>query len=352
MRQILFVTLIFIVSFSAIAQKMMPKNIIFMIGDGMGFEQVKAAGMYLNGQAGTLPFEALAVKGEVTTKSADSAVPDSAAAGTAMATGIKVNNQVVSIALPGDGKDLKTFTEFFKEYGKRTGILTNSYLNDATPACFSAHARKRGDFDELSIDMRINTHPNLLFGGGCKGMSVTLLADAGYAVASDLKSMEALTSDSKYWAGLFGDSMLPFERDGDYSNLPHLSQMVKKALSLLDNEKGFFIMIEGGLIDKAGHGNDLGRNIGETVEFGNAVKTALDWAKERDDTLIIITADHETGGLTVVKNNGKGNYPEVTWKYKEHSGVNVPLYVWGKNADAFGNIIDNTDFFKVISSWK
>ena len=352
MKKVFCLIAVFMVSFSAFSQKMMPKNIIFMIGDGMGFEQVKAAGMYLNGQEGALPFESLPVRGEVMTKSADSAVTDSAAAATAMATGIKVNNQVVSIALPGDGKDLKTFTEFFKEYGKRTGILTNSYLNDATPACFSGHARKRDDFEELSRDMIKNVHPSLLFGGGCKGMSAGFLEDAGYAVATDLKSMEELTPESKSWAGLFGASMLPYEKGGDYSRLPRLSQMVKKALLLLDNEKGFFIMVEGGLIDKAGHGNDLEKSIGETVEFGNAVKTVLAWAKDRNDTLIIVTADHETGGLTVIENNGRGNYPEVTWKSKGHSGVNVPLYVWGENSEAFGKTIDNTDIFKTITSWK
>jgi len=339
-------------SFPVFPQEMMPKNIIFMIGDGMGPEQVKAAGMYFNGKEGSLSFESMPVKSEVTTKSADSDVTDSGAAATAMATGVKVNNKVVSIALPGDGKDLKTMVEFFKEKGKLTGILTNSYLNDATPACFSGHARKRGDFEELSNSMMKDVHPNLLFGGGCKGMNEDLLKDAGYDVATDLESMEKLPAESKYWAGLFGSSMLPFEKDGDFSKLPHLSQMVKKALALLDNDKGFFIMIEGGLIDKAGHGNKLEANIGETVEFSNAVKVVLDWAKERKDTLIIVTADHETGGLTVVKNNGKGVYPEVTWKSKGHSGVNVPLYAWGKNSEVFANTIDNTDFFKIITSWK
>ena len=330
----------------------MPRNIIFMIGDGMGFEQVKAAGMYLNGQEGTLSFESFPVKGEVTTRSADSAITDSAAAATAMSTGVKVNNQVVSIALPGDGKDLKTFVEFFKEYGKITGIITNSYLNDATPAGFSGHARRRNDFEALGLDMVKNVHPNLLFGGGCKGISVDLLKASGYAVATDLKSMDELDAGSKYWAGLFGASMLPFENNGDYSKMPHLSQMVKKALMLLDNEKGFFIMIESGLIDKAGHGNDIEKNIGETVEFANTVKTVLEWVQDRNDTIVIVTADHETGGLTVIKNNGKGNYPEVTWKDKGHSGANVPLYVRGGNSDAFGGKMDNTDFFKTIESWK
>ncbi len=353
MRRILCFALLVLISFSASAQKMMPKNIIFMIGDGMGKEQVKAAGMYLNGQEGTLSFEQLPVKGEVTTKSADSDVTDSAAAATAMSTGVKVNNQVVSIAVPGDGKDLKTMVEYFKEKGKLTGILTSSYLNDATPACFGGHARKRGELEELSNEMMKNVHPNLLFGGGCKGMNPKLLQEAGYAVSTDLETMEKLSPDSKYWAGLFGGGVLPYEKNGKFDKLPHLSQMVAKSLKLLDNEKGFFIMIEGGLVDKAGHGNKIEENIGETVEFANAVKVVMDWAKDRSDTLVIVTADHETGGLTVVKNNGKGVYPEVAWKSKGHSGANVPLYVWGMNSEEFAKgAIDNTDYFKIITSWK
>ena len=352
MRRLFCILLFILVSFPAFSQGKMPKDIIFMIGDGMGPEQVKAAGMYLNGQEGTLSFEGMPVKSEVTTKSADNAVTDSAAAATAMATGVKVNNKVVSIALPGDGKNLKTMLELFKEEGKLTGVLTTSYLNDATPACFSAHGRKRDDYVELSSYMMKDGHPNLLFGGGCKGMTPALLKEAGYSVSTDLESMEKLSSEQKYWAGLFGTAPLPFEKDGDFSRLPHLSQMVKKALVLIDNDKGFFIMIEGGRIDHAGHANNLEANIGETIEFSNAVKVVLDWAKDRKDTLIIVTADHETGGLTVKKNNGKGAYPEVTWKSKGHSGVNVPLYVWGKNSEAFGKPIDNTDFFKIITSWK
>ncbi|HCE42475.1 MAG TPA: hypothetical protein DET40_02885 [Lentisphaeria bacterium] len=352
MKRLCWSIVLLLVSFPVLAQEMMPKNIIFMIGDGMGPEQVKAAGMYLNGQEGTLSFEGMPVKSEVTTKSADSSVTDSAAAATAMATGAKVNNKVVSVALPGDGKDLKTMLEFFKEKGKLTGVLTTSYLNDATPACFSAHGRKRDDYVELSSYMMKDSHPNLLFGGGCKGMSPDLLKEAGYSVSTDLESMEKLSPESKYWAGLFGSGVLPYEKTGNFDKLPHLSQMVKKALTLIDNDKGFFIMIEGGLIDKAGHVNKLETNIGETIEFSNAVKAVLDWAKDPKDTLIIVTADHETGGLTVIKNSGKGVYPEVTWKSKGHSGVNVPLYAWGMNSEAFSKTIDNTDFFKIITSWK
>ncbi len=344
--------LIFLVSLSVSAQKTMPKNIVFMIGDGMGPEQVKAAGMYLNGKEGTLFFETLPVKGDVTTRSADSEVTDSAAAATAMATGVKVNNKVVSVALPGDGKDLKNMIEVFKEKGKLSGLVTTSYMNDATPACFSTHGRKRDDYEALSSDMMKNARPNLMFGGGCKGMNPVLLKEAGYSVATDLESMEKLTSESKYWAALFGTSPLPLEKEGKFDKLPHLSQMVTKALSLLDNDKGFFIMIEGGRIDHTGHSNKIDANIAETIEFANAVKTVIDWAKNRKDTLVIVTADHETGGLTVKKNNGKGVYPEVEWKSKGHSGVNVPFYAWGMNSEEFGRTIDNTDFFRIITSWE
>ena len=323
-----------------------------MIGDGMGFEQVKAASIYLGGSEGSLCFESFPAKGEVMTRSADSEITDSAAAATAMAAGVRVNNRVISIRLPGDGKALKTILELFKEKGKLTGLLTNSYLNDATPAAFAAHARKRDDFEEIDKDMLESVHPNLLFGGGCNGISVKILKDADYAVATDTKSMYELSKGSgKYWAGLFGSSVLPYEKDGDFSRLPHLSQMVGKALELLDNEKGFFIMIEGGLIDKVGHLNNTEANIAETVEFHNAVKVVVDWAGNRGDTLVIVTADHETGNLLVGKNNGKGNPPEVTWKSRGHTDKDIPFYAWGENSETFHGKIDNTDFFRIITSW-
>ncbi|MEE8308111.1 MAG: alkaline phosphatase, partial [Gammaproteobacteria bacterium] len=125
--------------------------------------------------------------------------------------------------------------------------------------------------------------------------------------------------------------------------------MTATALSILDNDPdGFFLMVEGGRIDHAGHGNDIQRNVLETVEFANTVQVAMDWAAGRTDTLILVSADHETGGLTVLENNGFGALPTVEWSSGSHTGVNVPVYGWGVNAKMISGVMDNTEMFAVV----
>ncbi|MBN1974764.1 MAG: alkaline phosphatase [Sedimentisphaerales bacterium] len=327
-----------------------PKNIIFMIGDGMGFEHVKAGGMYAYGQAGTLSFESFPYSGECTTYSANNSVTDSAAAGTALATGVKVNNYVVSTAIPGDGSELETLTEYFKARGKRTGIVTNAYTTDATPATFGAHAADRDFYTEIAEDYRFRTRPNVLFGGGGNGMNVSNFEAAGYTVVTTRAQMQAIDTDAVIMLnGQFGDSSNHYEPG--LGALPHLSEMAVTALDILDNgPNGFFVMIEGALIDKACHSNMLKEAVLETVEFSNAVQEVINWAQGRDDTLIIVTADHECGGLKVTKNNGAGVLPEVTWGGTNHTGVNVPLFAWGENAQLVSGVMDNTEMFWVCTA--
>ena len=122
--------------------------------------------------------------------------------------------------------------------------------------------------------------------------------------------------------------------------------MTDVALDILDNEpNGFFLMVEGGRIDQAGHDNNIPRNIFETIEFANSVQKAIDWSTGRNDTLIVVAADHETGGLTVVQNNGQGQFPDVQWSTTNHTNKNVPVYGWGFKAYLAGNVSDNTDIF-------
>jgi alkaline phosphatase len=149
-------------------------------------------------------------------------------------------------------------------------------------------------------------------------------------------------------SGQFGDTHLPYEHDGPGS-LPHLSEMTEVALDILEGDPdGFFLMVEGGLIDRAGHLNDLQRNIAETIEFASAVDKAIQWSQGCTDTLILVTADHETGGLTVLQNNGQGELPAVSWSTTYHTGVNVPLYAWGVNAELVSGVLDNTDLFDIM----
>lgn len=320
-----------------------PKNVILFIGDGMGTQQVKAAGIYANGRQGTLSFEQFPYSGTVTTHSANDEITDSAAAATAMATGTKVNNGVVSIAKPGDKRELPTLLEFYKGQGKSVGLVTTVYITHATPACFGAHATSRNKHSDIAQDYLHRSQPNVLMGGGGHGMKVSRAKEVGYTVVTDRSEMKAIdTENITMLSGQFDDE-IPYEYDG-VDDMPHLSEMTDTALNILDNDPdGFFVMIEGGKIDWAGHKNKLERNIFETIEFANAVSTAVNWAKGRDGTLIVVTADHETGGLSVVKSNGKGKFPKVKWSTKGHTGVPVGIYAWGFGADSFTGQIDNTD---------
>jgi alkaline phosphatase len=125
--------------------------------------------------------------------------------------------------------------------------------------------------------------------------------------------------------------------------------MTSSALNILDNDPdGFFLMVEGGRIDHASHQGDIARAVLETVEFSSAVQAALVWAAGRTDTLIIVTADHETGGLTVIKNNGQGSMPEVSWSTQGHTLLQVPVYAWGAKAGLINGAMDNTDVFRII----
>jgi alkaline phosphatase len=328
-----------------------PKNIIFMIGDGMGFEQVKAAGMYLNGEPGTLSFESLPYKGEVTTRSANNSATDSAAAATAYATGVKVNNEVISRAYPGNGSELETLLEYFKVRGKSTGLVTTVYITHATPAAFGAHNIDRDNLSQIANDYLNKTRPNVLFGGGGSdnGVTVSAFQNAGYIVVTNRDQMQTLDTDLVTMvSGQFADGYL--NNEPNMGEQPHLSEMAVTALDILDNNpEGFFVMIEGGKIDEAGHANNRDNNILETVEFANTVQKVLDWAQGRDDTLIIVTADHETGELKVTKNNGAGAFPTVTWNSVDHTGVNVPLFAWGDNAQLISGVMDNTEMFWVCT---
>ena len=341
--------LILIISSLNFANAAPAKNVILFIGDGMGLEQVKAAGMYANGEPNTLSFEAFAHKALVTTYSVNSSVTDSAAAATAIATGHKVNNRVISMAFPGDHSELETLLEYAKSLDKKTGLVTTVYISHATPAGFGAHENDRDNYNQIVDDYLNQTRPNILF-GAANYITIAQAAAAGYQTVTNYSTMsEVDTNTVTYISGQFGTNQIPYEYDG-VGNMPHLSEMTATALDILDNEpNGFFLMVEGGTIDWACHGNDEYRAIPEVVELANSVQVAIDWATGRTDTTIIVTADHETGGMTVDQNNGKGNFPTVSWSIGDHTGANVGLWAWGVNAPLVSGILDNTDFFAICT---
>ena len=325
-----------------------PKNVILLIGDGMGFEHIEAARLHLGEN---LCFEDFIYQGELRTYPADvTVITDSAAAGTALATGRKVFKDVVSVAIPGDGSELDTLLELYKSQGASTGLVTTTYMTHATPATFGAHEDKRTNLDEIALDY-FSQEPliNVLLGGGGNGLDPDIVPEV-YTTVTDYSSMSQLDTEVEdlLVSGQFGNTHLPYEYDG-MGDLPHLSEMTATALAILDNdEDGFFLMVEGGKIDLACHNNDLERMIGEMVEFNNAVQVAIEWVQENDnmsETLILVVSDHETGGL---------DYDELTgtasWSSKEHTEMNVPAYAYGVNAGLVRDVMDNTFIFTVVSA--
>jgi len=320
-----------------------PRNIILFIGDGMGEAQVKVGSYFATGMEAGLPFQQFPVRSVVTTYSADSPITDSAAAATAMATGRKVNNGVLSVAIPGDGEPLETILELSLKQGRRAGIVTTTSITHATPAAFAAHQPSRTDGASIARDMLHGAKPDLLFGGGGEGMDPQMAQESGYRVITDRESMLKLTFKDLPVSGQFGTTHMPYESEG-LGNLPHLSEMTQKAIDLLSQDPaGFFLVVEGGRIDHAAHRNDVQLLVGEVLEFSRAVEVALQWAEGDSHTLIVVTADHETGGLEILHGASQGQIPEVRWSTTGHTGIPVPLYAWGLGACSFAPQLDNTE---------
>jgi alkaline phosphatase len=324
------------------------KNVILFIGDGMGFEQVKAAGMFATGRPGTLSFESFPFRGSVNIGNAEGKGTDSAAAATAMGTGVKVGNKVISMALPGDGAPLETALERFQTSGKSTGLVTTTIVTHATPAAFGAHEPDRYNYSGIVADYLNDSRPNVLM-GGAQYLTADAARSAGYTVVADRDALHALDTESEILvSGQFGSGNMPYEADG-LGGLPHLSEMTLAALQILDNDPdGFFLLVEGGRIDHACHANDIERAVGETIEFSRAVSVAVAWSESHPDTLLIVTADHETGGLQVLANNGAGNLPAVTWGTTGHTPVPVPVFARGIGAEAVSGSMENTDIFLLM----
>ncbi|PZM64523.1 alkaline phosphatase [Paenibacillus dendritiformis] len=301
------------------------KNIIVLIGDGMGPAQVSAARIYsknklkkpsLNldsmyvGQATTF-----ADKGEDGDTIVSGEVTDSASAGTAFATGHKTYNAAISVSNEDISKPFASVIEASKAAGKSTGLVTTARITHATPAVYAAHVRNR-DNENAIASQYLESGVDVLLGGGKRHFvskkekgkrdDKTIIPDfekKGYKVVYDKKGLAALTSKNQKILGLFHDSHVDYVLDRK-PETPSLADMTAKAIeSLSSNPNGFTMMVEGGRIDHAAHANDFGAMIEETLDFDAAVKVALDFAKKDGNTSVVITADHETGGLSLARDN-------------------------------------------------
>lgn len=416
------------------------QNVILFISDGCGYNHVKAASFYQYGEEGKQIYQKFPVQYAMSTYSlinpeynpekawetfeyVMNKPTDSAASGTALATGVKTYNGKVGV----DSNDsaLKNAVEHFESLGKSTGVITSVPVAHATPACFVVHDTSRHDYSDIAKKMILESSVDVIMGCGHPYYDDSgkfsydfdfEMEDIWRAVLSGKAGSDA-DGDSipDYWefiedrsdfqqfmtgptpsrvigvakarntlqAGREGDAhadafVVPFNEA-----VPTLEEMTKAAINILDeNEKGFFLMVEGGAVDWTSHANQSGRMIEEEIDFNKSVKAAVEWVNTNsnwDETTIVVTADHETGYITgpgsndtanvkdaaklwiPLKNNGKGKMPGMEWHSCKHTNSLIPLYAKGKHADKFakyavkkdpvrGAYLDNSDVGKFLLS--
>lgn len=316
------------------------KNVIVMIGDGMGENHLNLAK-----QEGAELFmeSSYDLRGQSKTRSLME-VTDSAAGATALACGVRVINGTIGVygfdpfglfATP------RSITETAIAHGMKAGVVTTDSTTGATPAGFSTHVISR-QLDSAIADEQLSSDLDLIWGAATDSFNEQEAADNGFSVVTTKEEMQALTSDERSY-GQFSDNMWKLEVPEDDAS-PNLTEMTEKAIALLDNDDGFFLMVEGAHIDKHSHGSANGFHYPEKVanmtealeEFDNAIEAAVRFAREDGETMVIVTADHETGAI-MQQDDGKYVYTSGS-----HSAANVPLFVYGSDTlIPNGEAVDN-----------
>ena len=328
------------------SQKKSP-NIILMIGDGMGLTQI-SSGMYANDNSTAL--EQFDYIGLSKTASFDKLITDSAASGTAMASGIKTNNKVLGIS--PDNIHQKSILEICKEKGYKTALIATSSIVHATPASFYAKENSRYNYENIALQLR-NHNIDIFIGGGSKYFTTrkderNLINEMSeYEFIKSLDELEKSISTKFGYFTYFDEP--PSILNGRPANLDRITRTILNKLSL--NKSPFIVVIEGSQIDWGGHDNDSKMVLSEFIDFDSAIKEALEFAKNDGNTLVVVTADHETGGMSL--NGGEINNVNIKFNTKSHTGTMVPVFSFGPSSETFSGIYENTQiFYKLRESIK
>ena len=321
------------------------RNVIFMIGDGMGLEQLSTAWVVNNRHLNIT--DNISKIGLQWTYSANKLVTDSAAAGTALATGNKTKNGKIGVSV--DNEPMETLTEYAKSKGKKTGTSVVCRICDATPAVFSTHYHDRDSLHRI-IAQFVDSNLDFLSGGGLKwwenrpdGRDLTAEVEAkGYTFVKDIESLKAVESGPVIALTAYKELPPALDRGTAHQDA------VRKALELLDNKKGFFLMVEGSCIDDWCHANKVGYAVEEILDFDRTVGVVLEWAAKDGETLVIVTADHSTGGMTLLGGNVKKQKVAVNFANDGHNGIALPVYAWGPGAEKFVGIYENAELSRKI----
>ncbi|MBA4692326.1 MAG: alkaline phosphatase [SAR86 cluster bacterium] len=318
------------------------KNIILLIGDGMGPNQVALARFATGGPDHRLSFENFPITGIVYNHSSDSLYTDSAASATAWATGVKTKNRY--LAVDAEKKFLPTIPELLSAKGYKSGLVANSSITHATPAAFYAHIDSRYKEKEIA-KMLIDSDIDIALGGGQEFFDVTASQDSPFMIYDKRLLDSTLLNSKEQVIGLFAED--GFDRE---KGTPTQLEMTQVALSFLkkksQNCSGFFLMSEGSQIDWAGHDNNVEYMLIEFADFEATVLAATNFALANQDTLILVTADHATGGLVLQR--PKGSKVQAQWTTGSHDLSPVNIYAYGPGAELFSGVMDNTEIFDRI----
>jgi alkaline phosphatase len=316
------------------------KKVILLIGDGMGLSQVYAAytvnQCFLN--IFSMPFIGLSK-----TNSIDNYITDSAAGGTALSTGSKTKNGY--LAVDSAGNPLETILEQSERNGLRTGLVSTSAITHATPASFIAHVAGRENYEEIATYF-LKTDIDVFVGGGINHFAkradgrnlVKELQQKGYYVGYSLTNSDTIKSEKV--AILTAPEHNPKMSEGRGNMLTDATKLAIKTLDK-NNKKGFFLMVEGSQIDWGGHNNDAQYITNEVIDFDKTVGYVLEYARQNPGTLVIVTADHETGGLTLIDGNLSKNTFTPAFSTTHHSATPVPVYAYGPGAELFTGFYEN-----------
>lgn len=323
------------------------RNVVLVIGDGMGVGQVSTASLLLHGADGGLAVEAAQIVGLMRTSCADRPVTDSAASATALATGFKASYRSLSV-LP-DGRRARTLFEAAHDAGLATGVVTTGGLADATPAGFLVHVPTRKQFAEV-LGQLLVAPAEVRIGGDWTAYAEAsrdeayrqVLADAerlvptGTTVVRDAAALESAATPLV--------ALLP-PRPGDSAYGPDLEVSTRVALDrLAADADGFVLMVECELTDETGHANDIEGLVTSVEELDRTVRAVLEFAAGRDDTLVLVTADHDTGGVAVAGGDRFADgRARVRWASHDHTAQWVPLFGFGPGAERFGRVLDTTE---------
>jgi alkaline phosphatase len=327
-------------SFDNDGKEMPIKQIILMIGDGNGLAQI-SAGLFANGNQ--LSLTQLKNMGLVKTQAADDFTTDSAAGATAYATGQKANNRALGMSPSGD--TLVNLPSILKTKGFQNGVITTDELTGATPAAFYAHHLERDDSGTIASFLA-KSSLDLAIGGGEKQFEShrSALAQAGFAQVS---SLDALTHSASPKVVYFTAEGSPASMESGRGD--QLRKGSLQALSFLGKQSApVFLMIEGAKIDSGGHANSSSTIVTEMLDFDQSVGEMIRYADQHPGTLVLITADHETGGVSLPQGNLDRNEVELAYHSDDHTGILVPIFAYGVHSEEFRGVYDNTEVFKKL----